>query len=215
MRDDSRIIGICPKGRGDTMFRLRVFLMLLAASLMHSTGQASPDTAEWCTAKRADGIEIDGSRIISIYRLPVLGDSKSAVKTASTIAQERAKANIAKFIREVQTTTTTTSTSSVAKMVNGTLTEEQVQVLQEMSTSSAAETLLGVVKVEDAYRGGEVCVAMGLSPNSAARAAKVKDLVSGAPSRSLEDNGSTTVAKDGREPAEAENSYQRTRKNDW
>ena len=141
----------------------------------------------------------------STYYHPVEFPDKRGISKAYIIAEEKAKANIARFQNQIVTTNrvveeidSSQSNSSRNRSNNGELwskdnTRKVTESLREMTTSSATSLLRGVRIIAQSYdpKTEEVMVVVGISRQSKQSASQLNsELSPGDKSRSGQSNGS-------------------------
>jgi len=188
------------------IFALTCALPLSFPATAGELTEADDGTIEWHAG--IDGVVIewgeDGefSRIYSGYTQPVTIPNTRGVRTAKTIAEEKAKAAIVRYLEQtvVSQTLTTEVTADVesasAASVNGgtvqhssSATSTMLSSLGEFTSSYAKGTLRGVIRLEEGYdqSTGEAWVKVGFSNKTMRAARSVRD----------------AIANDGREPPSA------------
>lgn len=165
-----------------------------------SVQKASDGSMSWQAGVDGATIEFnpDGSwkRIYSKYAHPVAIADKRGVKTATIVAEEKAKGNIVRFlqqhvtsgrvVKEVQDTLSRTDQQSGTGGERVTTTDQRAigESVTEMTGSFSSGTLTGVVVLENGYdeKEKEAWVAVGVSRKSMAAAQSTQ----GAINQSLE-----------------------------
>ncbi len=163
-------------------------------------------TTKWNAG--SDGVVVewgsDGGfdRIYSKYTQPVSVPNSRGVRTAKTIAEEKAKAAIIRFLEQSVATSTLTSEvsndieQSTASSANGsgikfssTVSSEMMTSLGEFTSSFSTGTLRGVIRLEEGYEAAtnEAWVKVGFSNKTMRASSAVRD----------------AIARDGEEPLDA------------
>lgn len=153
----------------------------------------------------------DGSirRIYSKYQHPVSINDKRGVQTATIIAEEKAKANIVRFLNqhvsssrvvsEFENTASKTIQEKNGSSASVTTTDQRnvVQSLTELTSSFSSGTLTGVVVLENGHseKDNEVWVVVGLSQKTMAAAKATKEMLS----QSQRPGGDSTTSPASRE----------------
>lgn len=161
-------------------------LVAVAFALAAPTGQAAAQQA--ANALSLDGLEIefdgdgDWSRMYSTYRQPVSFPDRVGLRKAYTIAEEKGKAQIIRFMQENVTSErlveevskeaqqATRSQSNGKEAISRTTQRDMVESVKEFTRSYSAGTLRGVTVLEQGYdeKAEEVWVKIGLSRRTAA-----------------------------------------------
>ena len=135
-----------------------------------------------------DGLEIefddagDWVRMFSTYRQPVSFPDRRGIRNAQTIAEEKGKAQIVRFMRENVTSerlveevskesqTALRNQAGGKEAVSRTTQREMVESIREFTRSYSEGTLRGVTVLEQGYdeRAEEAWVKIGLSRRTAA-----------------------------------------------
>ena len=181
-----------------------VVLLLTSFGAMPSsagTVETKPDGASVWQAG-IDGVEIewapDGSfnRIYSKFTQPVAFPDQQGISKSQTIAEEKAKAAIVRFINQ-QVATARVTTEVQNDMNNSTRTRaagkdeitkisqrQMVENLTEVTSSAAAGSLRGVIVLERGYdqKAEAVWVKVGISKKTMAGAENLKNALAGVPS---------------------------------
>ena len=159
--------------------------------------ERGPDgTTKWNAG--SDGVVVewgpDGGfdRIYSKYTQPVAVPNSRGVRTAKTIAEEKAKAAIIRFLEQSVATSTLTSEvsndieQSSASSANGTgiqfssaVSSEMMTSLGEFTSSFSTGTLRGVIRLEEGYETAtnEAWVKVGFSNKTMRAAGAVRDAI--------------------------------------
>ena len=209
------------------------FLMWLAAAVGPAlAGQAtlnSDGQVNW--QEGADGVQIgwnaDGSvkNITSKNSQPVEFPDRRGIHTAQVIAEEKAKADVIRFMKQSVATSRvvtdvendlnkatqerlTSAKASVGKVDERTL----IRNLTEVTASFAAGNLTGVVVLETGYdsKTEEAWTVVGISNDTLSAARKVQQMLSGPaanPPPAVEQNG--TQNSDLTQPSEVRRSNQK------
>jgi hypothetical protein len=176
--------------------------MVLSASTGHAqTLNAGTDgTTTWESGIDGPKIEFDKegnvSRIYSKYSQPVTITDRQGIHTAQIIAEEKAKAEIIRFISQdvASGRVTTEIENSISKATQqqsdgaSTLSKLNertiVQNLTEVTTSAAAGTLRGVIVLETGYDkdSSEVWVVVGISRKTIHASEAIKGMINEVPS---------------------------------
>lgn len=172
---------------------------ILSFGVQANAGQINK-TAEGGTAWNAglDGviIEFDArgefSRIYSKYTQPVSIPNTRGIRTAKTIAEEKAKASIIKFIeQEVSSSTfvievstdiersSAVSGSGRGVSISSEASNTMLTSLTELNGSASRGTLRGVIRLEEGYdaSSGEAWVKVGFSNKTMQMAGTVRDAI--------------------------------------
>jgi hypothetical protein len=159
-----------------------------------STAQAAKQAAPATTNLVLDGLEIefdddgDWVRMYSTYRQPVSFPDRVGLRKAYTIAEEKGKAQIIRFMQEKVTSerlveevsresqTAVRNQKDGKEAISRTTQREMVESIKEFTRSYSAGTLRGVTVLEQGYdeKAEEVWVKIGLSRRSAALGQKLQ-----------------------------------------
>lgn len=180
-------------------FRLATLSLFLSTALVGGPSKAGevgalPDgRIAWEAG--VDGVVIewgdDGSfeRIYSQYTQPVSIPNSRGVRNAKTIAEEKAKAAIVRFLEQSVSTERLTAEvskdieSAVSQSSNGgdvafsdSATSTAMTSLEEFTSSYASGELRGVIRLEEGYdpSAGEAWVKVGISKKTMRAAASVR-----------------------------------------
>ncbi|MBO1020439.1 hypothetical protein IPV08_10710 [Methylobacterium sp. SD274] len=189
-------------------FGLVVILGISGAAHAQTIDKTSDGTVTWQAG--VDGATIDFNpdgtwkRVYSKYAHPVAIADKRGVKTATIIAEEKAKANIVRFLNqhvtsgrvvaEVENTMSKTDQQKGSGGESITTTDQRAmsQSLTEMTGSFASGTLTGVVVLENGYddKEKEAWVVVGVSRKSMAAAKATQGAINESlePARSMNTN---------------------------
>lgn len=188
--------GSLPRLRNAVASLFALLGILAQSALAASSVEVSPDGAITWQAG-VNGVEIefgtDGkvARIYSKYAHPVTIADRRGIQTATIIAEEKAKAEIIRFleqdvatgriIEEVEDTLSTTRQESTGTAQNVTAVAQRavIQSLLEVTTSSSSGLLRGVVMLESGYDkdSREAWVVVGVSEKSMRAAGAVQQLL--------------------------------------
>jgi len=174
---------------------------LLASILVIFTGQAFAENwsfqADGVTFEFGDDGEIE--RIYAKHTEPVNFPDRRGISTATTIAEERAKARIVRFIEESVTDEMTVyeleveaqialassqasdGESNPSPEVNRENVRASLRSIERMTRSAAEGQLRGVVRLEQDYNAEEeaVYVVVGISRNSTSASRGLRDFLEG------------------------------------
>ncbi|WP_311276819.1 hypothetical protein [Methylobacterium sp. WCS2018Hpa-22] len=173
-----------------------VVFLLCTNQVIAQTIESVPDgTTSWKAG--ADGVTLDFrpdgtiKRIYSKESHPVTFDDKRGIKTASIIAEEKAKGEIVRFMRQdvasgravselEATLSKTTQTSNGEQKSNLKIDERAVvESVKQFSSSFSSGTLQGVVVLEQGYdeKEKEAWVVVGLSEKTIAASKATREML--------------------------------------
>lgn len=173
------------------------FVILSNAAIAQSpTIAANPDgTVTWQAGVNGVAIDLDAngrvSRIYSKYSHPVTIPDRRGIRTATVIAEEKAKGEIVRFLEqdvatgrvvsEVEATLSETiqQNSGTAESVSSVDQRAVTESLTELSSSFSTGTLRGVVVLESGYdkEAQEAWVVVGVSEKTLKAAGAAKGMI--------------------------------------
>ncbi|WHQ68628.1 hypothetical protein [Methylorubrum extorquens] len=196
-----------------------VYVALAGGAGAQSVEKRPDGSVEWKAGINGVTLEFNPSggvrRIYSKYSHPVTIADKRGVHTATVIAEEKAKGEIVRFLKQdvasgrvVTEFENTVSKSTQEKAGEGksitTVDQRTIgQSLTELSSSAASGTLSGVVVLENGYddKEQEAWVVVGLSEKSMTAARATRDMLTETQRPTAVDAGPTPAASPTQVPA--------------
>ncbi len=176
--------------------------LLMAGSAVAQTVEKTEAGVTWQAGVNGVKIDFDNAqhvrRIYSKYAQPVVIADRRGIQTATLIAEEKAKANIIRFLRqdvvsgravtEVDATLSQTTQKAGAGGESISTSDQRniVQGLTEFTGSLSSGTLNGVVVLESGYdpKAKEAWVVAGISDKTIAAAHAAVDMMAAPPTLS-------------------------------
>ena len=168
------------------------FLIFLLAMPFMAAADQEKDPIQYCI-ERSSGVYFEGDKMVVVNRTPIsiTGDRK-ALDRAFTKTELRAKGILTRTLSEKHSsslTSTDSSEDSTGTMqlmdANGKLTSSEVSSIQKdgliiLENNVSSANFVGLHKFEEAYsaESGEVCVAIGVSPEIVNQVNKFKSMMS-------------------------------------
>lgn len=196
-----------------------LYVALMGAASAQSVDKRPDGSVEWKAGVNGVTLEFNpgGSirRIYSKYSHPVTIADKRGVHTATVIAEEKAKGEIVRFLKQevasgrvVNEFENTVSKTTQEKAGEGksisTVDQRTIgQSLTELTSSMASGTLSGVVVLESGYdeKEQEAWVVAGLSEKSMSAAKATRDMLTETQRPAPVDGGSGSTVNPARIPA--------------
>lgn len=186
--------------------KYNLFLFGLFIGMPFVTNAADEITPkQYCLEESPSGVMFDANKLIVVHRTPIsiTGDRK-ALYRAFIKAELRAKGNLTRMLAEkhsstltsTDTTEDTTGTRQIVdangKLSSSEVTSAQKDTLEMLETNVSSADYIGLRKFEESYNAelGEVCVAVGTSPEIVSQVNAFKNLMINPDHVSLQKNRS-------------------------
>ena len=190
----------------DIYTRLRIGLVLIIGTFFNTLHASDVEQIGYCAASTSSGIHVEPKTvgIISVYREATeFGDLKG-LETAFLGAALRAKGQITDYLTENnQNSVTRTDIRKKSGLITQvgdaggknrevTLSREESDILELVTSNFSEQSLSGVMKFEESYdsTAGEVCVALGSTQQTRKNAEMLRDAF-----KSVESKASNTSSR--------------------